>query len=145
MQGRLVVESYVKAFILMYLMYQTYKDIKEKSVSLKSIIIFSLLSGVIDIVFTNMTFIDMILGIGVGLCVILIGKIMRDGIGAGDGAVLSSIGILIGGKSCLLVFIMAITIFAFVAIILLIFKWVKMKQELPFIPYILCAYMLTLL
>jgi len=139
------VESYVKAFILMYLMYQTYKDIKEKSVSLKSIIIFSLLSGVIDIVFTNMTFIDMILGIGVGLCVILIGKIMRDGIGAGDGAVLSSIGILIGGKSCLLVFIMAITIFAFVAIILLIFKWVKMKQELPFIPYILCAYMLTLL
>ena len=138
-------ESYVKAFILMYLMYQTYKDIKEKSVSLKSIIIFSLLSGVIDIVFTNMTFIDMILGIGVGLCVILIGKIMRDGIGAGDGAVLSSIGILIGGKSCLLVFIMAITIFAFVAIILLIFKWVKMKQELPFIPYILCAYMLTLL
>ena len=137
-------ESYVKAFILMYLMYQTYKDIKEKSVSLKSIIIFSLLSGVIDIVFTNMTFIDMILGIGVGLCVILIGKIMRDGIGAGDGAVLSSIGILIGGKSCLLVFIMAITIFAFVAIILLIFKWVKMKQELPFIPYILCAYMLTL-
>ena len=138
-------ESYVKAFILMYLMYQTYKDIKEKSVSLKSIIIFSFLSGVINIVFNNMTFIDMILGIGVGLCVILIGKIMRDGIGAGDGAVLSSIGILIGGKSCLLVFIMAITIFALVAIILLIFKWVKMKQELPFIPYILCAYMLTLL
>ena len=137
--------SIIKVFILSYLAYQTYKDIREKSVSLKSIIIFSLASVVINVCMNNISLISMFLGITVGLCVILIGKLMNDGIGSGDGAVLSSIGILIGGKMCLLVFILAITISAAVVIILLALKKVKMKQELPFIPYILCAYMCILI
>ena len=138
-------DSFIKVFILSYLAYQTYKDIREKSVSLKSTIVFSLTGVVINIVITNITIINMLLGITVGLGVILIGKLMKDGIGAGDGAVLSSIGVLIGGKMCLLVFLMAITISAAVVIVLLVFRKVKLKQELPFIPYILCAYMLILM
>jgi len=140
-----MLESFVKIFILSYLAYQAYKDIKEKSVSLKSILIFSCAGAVINIVIINISLINMLLGIAVGLGVALIGKLMKDGIGAGDGAVLSSIGILIGGKMCLLVFIMAITISATVVIVLLILKKVKMKQELPFIPYILFAYMWSLM
>jgi len=139
------VDSFIKVFILSYLAYQTYKDIREKSVSLKSTIVFSLTGVVINIVITNITIINMLLGITVGLGVILIGKLMKDGIGAGDGAVLSSIGVLIGGKMCLLVFLMAITISAAVVIVLLVFRKVKMKQELPFIPYILCAYIWILM
>ena len=138
-------DSFIKVFILSYLAYQTYKDIREKSVSLKSTIVFSLTGVVINIVITNITIINMLLGITVGLGVILIGKLMKDGIGAGDGAVLSSIGVLIGGKMCLLVFLMAITISAAVVIVLLVFRKVKMKQELPFIPYILCAYIWILM
>jgi len=138
-------ESFIKVFILSYLAYQTYQDIKKKSVSLKSIIVFSIVGAVINVAITNISLFDMLLGITVGLGVILIGRLMKDGIGAGDGAVLSSIGILIGGKMCLLVFIMAITISAAVAIVLLVFKKIKMKQELPFIPYILCAYMWVLI
>ena len=138
-------ESFIKVFVLIYLSYQTYKDIREKQVSLRSIIIFSLTGVVINIFSTNISLFDMFLGSAVGLGVILIGKLMRDGIGTGDGAVLSGIGILMGGKMCLLIFLMAITISAAIAIVLLVFKKVKMKQELPFIPYILCAYMLILM
>jgi len=137
--------SFIKVFVLIYLAYQTNKDIREKSVSLKSIVIFSLAGAVINIIITNISLIDMLLGISVGFGVILIGKLMRDGIGIGDGAVLSSIGVLIGGKMCLLIFIMAITISAAVVIVLLVFKKVKMKQQLPFVPYILCAYMWILM
>jgi len=137
--------SFIKVFVLIYLAYQTNKDIREKSVSLKSIVIFSLAGAVINIIITNISLIDMLLGIAVGFGVILIGKLMRDGIGIGDGAVLSSIGVLIGGKMCLLIFIMAITISAAVVIVLLVFKKVKMKQQLPFVPYILCAYMWILM
>jgi len=140
-----VLESLLKVFILIYLTYQTYKDIRQKSVSLNSIIIFSSVGAIINVAITNISLFDMFLGIAVGLGVILLGKLMKDGIGAGDGAVLSSVGILIGGKMCLLVFIMAITISAAVAIVLLVFKKVKMKQELPFIPYILCAYLCILM
>ena len=138
-------ESFIKVFILIYLAYQTYKDIREKAVSLRSIIIFSLAGVFINIFSTNISLFDMFLGSAVGFGVILIGKLMRDGIGIGDGAVLSSIGILIGGKMCLLIFLMAITISAVIVIVLLVFKKVKMKQELPFIPYILCAYLLILM
>ena len=138
-------ESFIKVFVLSYLAYQTYKDIREKSVSLKSIIIFSLVGVVINIGLANISLFNMFLGIAVGLGVILIGKLMKDGIGIGDGAVLSSIGILIGGKMCLLIFIMAITISAAVVIVLLVLKKVKLKQELPFVPYILCAYIWILM
>jgi len=139
------VESFIKVFVLSYLAYQTYKDIREKSVSLKSIIIFSLVGVVINIGLANISLFNMFMGIAVGLGVILIGKLMKDGIGIGDGAVLSSIGILIGGKMCLLIFIMAITISAAVVIVLLVLKKVKLKQELPFVPYILCAYIWILM
>jgi len=145
MQGGLVMESFIKVFVLIYLAYQTYKDIREKQVSLRSIIMFSLVGVVINISITNISLFDMILGSAVGFGVILIGKLMKDGIGTGDGAVLSSIGILIGGKICLLIFLIAITISAVIVIFLLVFKKVKMKQELPFIPYILFAYMLILM
>ena len=138
-------ESFIKVFVLIYLAYQTYKDIREKEVSLRSIIIFSVSGVVINIIITKISLFDMFLGIAVGFSVILIGKLMKDGIGTGDGAVLSSIGILMGGKMCLLIFLMAITISAAVVIVLLAFKKVKMKQQLPFIPYILCAYMLILM
>ena len=138
-------ENFVKVFVLSYLAYQTYKDIREKSVSLISIIIFSLAGVFINICITNISLFSMFLGISVGLGVILLGKLMKDGIGTGDGAVLGSIGILIGGKMSLLVFIIAITISAAVVIVLLTFKKVKMKQELPFVPYILCAYVLMLM
>lgn len=138
-------ESFIKVFVLSYLAYQTYKDIREKSVSLKSIIIFSLVGVVINIGLANISLFNMFMGIAVGLGVILIGKLMKDGIGIGDGAVLSSIGILIGGKMCLLIFIMAITISAAVVIVLLVLKKVKLKQELPFVPYILCAYIWILM
>ena len=137
--------SFIKVFILSYLAYQTYKDIREKSISLKSVIIFSIAGAVINIGITNISLLNMFLGIAVGLCVILIGKLMKGAIGTGDGAVLSSIGILIGGKMCLFVFILAITISAAVVIILLVFRKVNMKQELPFVPYILFAYMWSLL
>ena len=145
MQGGLVMESFIKVFVLIYLAYQTYKDIREKQVSLRSIIMFSLVGVVINISITNISLFDMILGSAVGFGVILIGKLMKDGIGTGDGAVLSSIGILMGGKICLLIFLIAITISAVIVIFLLVFKKVKMKQELPFIPYILFAYMLILM
>jgi len=138
-------ENFVKVFVLSYLAYQTYKDIREKSVSLISIIIFSLAGVFINICITNISLFSMFLGISVGLGVILLGKLMKDGIGTGDGAVLGSIGILIGGKMSLLVFIIAITISAAVVIVLLTFKKVKMKQELPFVPYILCAYVWMLM
>lgn len=138
-------ECLIKVFVVIYLSYQTFEDIRKKSVSLISVFIFSLLGAVMNVCFTNTSPLNMFLGVTVGLGVILIGKLMKDGIGIGDGAVLSSIGILIGGKMCLLVFIIAITISAVIGIILLIFKRVKMKQELPFIPYILCAYVWVLM
>lgn len=145
MQGRLIVECFIKVLVVSYLSYQTFEDIRKKSVSLISIFIFSIISAVINVCLTNTSLLNMFLGVLVGLGVILIGRLMKDGIGIGDGAVLSSIGILIGGEICLLVFIIAITISAVIGTVLLILKKVKMKQELPFIPYILCAYVLVLL
>lgn len=138
-------ECFIKVLVVSYLSYQTFEDIRKKSVSLISIFIFSIISAVINVCLTNTSLLNMFLGVLVGLGVILIGRLMKDGIGIGDGAVLSSIGILIGGEICLLVFIIAITISAVIGTVLLILKKVKMKQELPFIPYILCAYVLVLL
>lgn len=137
-------ETLIKVIVLCYLAYQALEDIKNKSVSLKSIIIFSFASAVTSICISKLSLLNMLCGVAVGIGVVLIGKLMKDGIGSGDGAVLSSIGLLIGGKMCLLIFIIAITISAGVAIVLLVFKKVKMKQELPFIPYLLCAYVWTL-
>lgn len=138
-------ENIIKIIIICYLTYQAFEDIRKKEISLISIFIFSFIGIVINVCTVNNSIVNMFWGIGVGLGVILVGKLMKDGIGIGDGAVLSSIGIIVGGRNCLLIFIIAITISAVTGIILLTFKKVKMNQELPFIPYILCAYICTLI
>lgn len=135
---------FIKIAVLNYLAFETYEDLKKKTVSVSSIIVFSAAGTIVNLFGKNISLLNMFLGLAVGAGVMIIGKIMNDGIGIGDGAILSSVGIIIGGKQCLLLFFVAIMAAAFISLVLLLLKKVKLKQQLPFVPYILAGYIFLL-
>lgn len=133
--------------VLGYLAYESYEDLKRKSIPVSSLIVCAMLGLVIDICGLNdivESTRDIFLGIALGVTVILAGKIMKGGLGVGDGTLLICIGILLGGRLCLLVFIIAVTLAAGASAILLAFKKVTIGQSLPFVPFIFGGYIITM-
>lgn len=130
--------------MIMYLVFQSYEDIKRRSITVISVLIFSLLAIIFNLFTDYIGVKDMIFGICIGIGVTVIGILMNNAIGIGDGFLLSSLGILLGGRKCFLIFMIAISLSAITAMILLILKKVTVKQELPFVPYILGAYMIMI-
>lgn len=125
-----------------YLLFLTIEDVKKRTVPLACIIIFSGSGIFMNYIFKYQSLSSLFLGIGVGAVVIVLGKVTRGGVGLGDGAVLGSIGIVIGGEKGFLLFFISIFMSAIFSLIFLSLKKVKWKQELPFLPYILCTYII---
>ena len=138
------VEIFIRLIVLCFLIYETYEDIRKKSVAVVGIVAFSIVGVVINCLSLNFSINEMLIGVSVGAGVILLGRLMNNGIGAGDGAILFSIGILLGGELCLLIFLSALTMAALTSVVLLIMGKVSMKQRIPFVPYILCGYLFVI-
>ena len=83
-------------------------------------------------------------GILVGIFLLFVGKITRGQIGLGDGIAFLVIGMAMGGKESLFLLVESLCIlFCFCLVGLLIGK-IKMKQKLPFLPFVFIAYVIHL-
>ena len=129
-----------KVIVALFLIFETVEDIRKKSVSLLWIVIAGILACGFTIATQNVEVKEILMGLAIGIAVMLLGY-FTNCIGVGDGAVLTVIGVLIGGKLSLGVFLIGMTLAAFISLILLLFKRVALKQEIPFVPYMLVAYL----
>ena len=129
-----------KAIVVLFLIFETVEDVRKKSISLLWIVITGVLACGFTIVTENVEIKEIIIGIAIGIAIMLLGY-FTNCIGVGDGAVLTVIGILIGGKLSLGVFVVGMTLAATISLVLLMFRRVALKQEIPFVPYMLIAYL----
>lgn len=80
-----------------------------------------------------------------GVSVLFISMITKGGIGIGDGAVFIALGIYNGLEVVLLTLLCAMFLCTVFSIVAFVLKKVKMNQEIPFVPFILVAYLGVLL
>lgn len=143
-------EFIVNIVILVFLVYESFFDIKKKTVSLISVLFFCLVAlafMAFEIRLYTSTEIPWIVmqRMGVGLSVLAFGKITRGAIGAGDGLILIAIGSMAGTMKCVMtLMISGIFVFAVAASLLLAGK-INRKSRLPFVPFLTLGWVIAML
>jgi len=99
-------------------------------------IVISCLFTVLELAFTEASFLDVVIRTVPGLMAILIAVVSRNAIGLGDGLMLLTIGMLLGVKRTIIVIMIALFLGCIFSVGLMIFKKVNGKYELPFVPFI---------
>lgn len=79
-----------------------------------------------------------------GGILLIIAKITRQAVGYGDGILLTVCGLCLGGKIAVLLFVTGLWLLFPVSMVLLLSGRAGRRDELPFAPFLLAAYLLWL-
>ncbi len=125
--------------VALTLVVQSYWDLRYKKIPL----LVTLLSGIIGMglsVLDQREWIDVLYAVVPGLVCIGIGRITRQAIGYGDGFLLCAMGFHVSFEVILSVGMMAIILGGVVALAGLVFRKIRGKDELPFVPFLFVAW-----
>lgn len=121
-----------------------YRDWKEKSICLY-LPVFAGIAGLLLQLFAGeYTLVDLAGGAAVGLVVVLIAACSGECVGMGDGLMLMASGIFLGFWRNLELLITALLFVGGVALFLIVVKRKKKDYRVPFIPFLLAAYLVQL-
>ena len=119
-------------------------DLKTKQVREIEIIIFGVLGILINIVYRPHTLISVAGGVGIGLLTIIFSYLSKEKIGMGDAYIITVTGLYLGFIDTAVLLWLSSALAGITGIIL-IRKYDNPKLELPFVPFLLLAYMIMYL
>ncbi len=125
---------------LALLAFSSFKDLKTKTVNIYITLLFSIWGIVCHMLFGRLSLLDIFGGICVGLMVLGASFLTGDAIGKGDALVIMSTGTLLGGYDTMVLVFIALFLCGIHAFFLLVFKNTGKKQEIPFAPFLLVAF-----
>ena len=131
--------------MLVFLSVSSIFDIKTRKLSVWIIAVTGIVGIVLHILQPEGSIYDLAAGIGVGMIIMMISLVTKGQIGMGDGMLFASIGAVIGGSECVSLFIGAMLLCFIVSGVLLVTRQAKRCDRLPFVPFVLCAYIGQLL
>ncbi len=80
-----------------------------------------------------------------GVCLMAAAFFSREKVGYGDGLFLLVLGLLEGGKACIRDLFWGLLLLAVVGLVLLVLRKARKDKEIPFIPFLLTAHVLSVL
>lgn len=122
----------------------TYWDWKEKQIYLYLPIFAGIVGIILHLVLGEHTWMDIALGMAIGIVVLVISWTSRESIGTGDGMMLIASGAFLGGWGNLELLMIALLLVGVTALFLIVAKRKGRKDRLPFIPFLLVAYLFLL-
>lgn len=121
----------------------SYEDIKNKRIHAGWLAVFAAVGVLLWILEGKRGMAEALLAILPGLFVLLLAFGTRGGIGEGDGVLLMTIGIFLGGADVLQIFVYALFLAGCYALFLFLIKKKGRKYEIAFVPFLLLAYLGT--
>lgn len=122
-----------------------YQDYKEKKVSLYCVLFAGIAGIALHILFLEHSVADILAGMSIGAVVLMISWVSRGRIGLGDGMVLVISGIFLGFWQNLKLFMMALLLAGIWSLFLLTIKKKGRNYRIPFLPFLLAAYLFILI
>ncbi|HCL03321.1 MAG TPA: hypothetical protein DHW61_13105 [Lachnoclostridium phytofermentans] len=117
------------------------QDIKRKEISCWWLISLLPLIFIELAIPSEITFIERIFGVLLGLFFVILSKVTRGQIGIGDGYVLCAIGVILGISKSAILLSYAFLLTSVVSIVLLVlFRWNR-KKTIPFVPFLFLGYL----
>lgn len=133
-----------KVLLLLLFSSTAYEDCKEKEINFYMPLIGALAGIILHLLYWEKTLLDILLGITVGIVLLLVAVISNGGIGMGDGIMLMVSGIFLGFWENIALFMMALGMISITALFLIVIKRKGKNYRLPFLPFLLAAYLLWL-
>lgn len=121
----------------------SYEDIKNKHIRVGWLVFFAAAGIILWVIEGKWNIIEILLAILPGLFVLLLAFGTRGGIGEGDGVLLMTIGIFLGGAGVLQIFVYALFLAGGYASFLLLAKKKGREYEIAFVPFLLLAFLVT--
>lgn len=122
----------------------TYWDWKEKQIYLYFPILASIVGMILHLIFQEHSWKELLCGMTIGVVVLLVSYFSRESIGMGDGMMLIASGTFLGFWANLELFMIALLLSGVTALFLIVVKRKGRKDRLPFIPFLLVAYLFLL-
>lgn len=117
------------------------EDIKKKQIRLHPVLLFGILGIILHMLFRMQSIENMLLGMSVGVTLLVLSKLTGGRIGAGDAVLLIVTGIYLGFEQNMQLFFSGLLLSGIWALGVLVLKKKSRKDSMPFIPFLLAAYM----
>ncbi len=118
-------------------------DLKRREIN----IVFPIITGVFSVIFMllsdDVSVASSLIGLAEGVLLIALSFITDGQIGSGDGIILAATGLMLGWKDNLIMFFFSCLISAFVAVGLMGIKKADKKTKIPFIPFMVPGFFLS--
>ena len=121
------------------------QDIRKKEIRLNLVLFFGILGIIFHMLFRVHSIGNLLLGMMVGIVLLLAGVVSEGRIGAGDGVLLTVTGVYLGLEGNLTLFFGALVLCGVWALGLLVLRKKKKTDCIPFVPFLLAAYVVMLL
>ncbi|MBP3487129.1 MAG: prepilin peptidase [Roseburia sp.] len=121
-----------------------YQDWREQKIGIYLPCAAGIVGLLLYLFYREHTLTDLLLGMGIGVVMLLIAWTGRECIGAGDGVMLVASGTFLGFWGNLRLLIAALFLAAVAALFLLVIKRKGRNYRMPFLPFLLVAYLFQL-
>lgn len=139
-------EQWITGLVVgLLLLYNTWLDMIKRQVSIVSLLLFGVAGFSLFLYFQQFSILSLVGGIGIGILMILVSKLTNGGFGMGDGGLLCVTGFYLGFYRNIELFLGALVLAAVWGGVLLVLKKAGRKTELPFVPFLMTAYIGMLL
>ena len=92
----------------------------------------------------DITWVRILLGISVGICILLLAIVTREKIGLGDGMLLTVTGVYLGGADNFQLLMYGLFYAALFSLAVLVVRRWKKSREFPFVPFLFLGYLTML-
>lgn len=128
--------------LLIFLAGAALQDLRRETINVLYIICGALAGAVLNIVCNIGNWKNMAEGAAVGLVILIIGFAGRQAIGYGDGLMLTATGLYLGLTGNIMLLLISLFLTALCAIFLLLLRYKRKNDRIPFIPFMLGGYIL---
>ena len=137
-----------KIIVLIFLIYESMEDLKNKSISINSVMVFAV-AGVLMNICSKADFKEIAFSLGAGVFLLALCIVSKGALGAGDAMIFGVLSLYIGKQT----FMVLMDSFILAMVIAFIVQFINHKnhkssknnvkriKELPFIPCVMAAYM----
>lgn len=130
----------IYSLLFLLLLICSVDDIQKKTIHLKKLIIFVIPIVIVMLIRSDISIIECLAGMIIGVVFIFISKVTHGEIGIGDGLLLAVTGLGLGIWKNLEMLCYALLFAAIYSIILLIRNFKNRKRKIPFVPFLFLGY-----
>ena len=131
----------IQIILLGMLGFYAVEDIRKKKISAGYLCIFAAAGIGIHVINRDMSATGMLLGAAVGLGLVVVSLLTRGSVGLGDGFLMATAGIFLGGSASLTLLMTSLLYAALFSLAMVAIRKWKRKREIPFVPFLFLGYL----